>query len=129
MKFCRDSKLPSLGWREAVSMTDITPPAFPPPPIDEARERLSMPMVEAMRTQRAVRRLHTDPVDLDLIYELLELSLKAPTSSNSQDWVYIVVTDKAQKERLGRLYVKWFPKLEPLYNRGATEQELRAAKP
>jgi nitroreductase len=88
-----------------------------------------MPLVEAMRTQRAVRRLHTDPVDLDLIYELLELSLKAPTSSNSQDWVYIVVTDQAQKERLGRLYVKWFPKLEPLYNRGATDQELRAAKP
>ena len=66
-------------------MTDITPAAFTPPTIDEARERLSMPMVEAMRTQRAVRRLHTDPVDLDLIDELLELSLKAPTSSNSQD--------------------------------------------
>jgi len=110
-------------------MTETTPPAFIPPTIDEARERLSMPLIEAMRTQRAVRRLHTDPVDLDLIYELLELSLKAPTSSNSQDWVYIVVADKAQKERLGRLYVKWFPKLEPLYNRGATEQELRAAKP
>lgn len=102
---------------------------FTPPTLEEARERLAMPMVEAMRTQRAVRRLHTQPVDLDLIYELLELSLKAPTSSNSQDWVYIVVTDRAQKERLGRLYVKWYPKLEPLYNRGATEAELRAAKP
>ena len=56
--------------------------AFVPPTLEEARERLRMPMVDAMRTQRAVRRLHTDPVELDLVYELLELSLKAPTSSN-----------------------------------------------
>ena len=67
------------------------------PTTEEALARLAMPMVEAMRTQRAVRRLHTDPVDLDLIYELLELSLKAPTSSNTQDWNYIVVTGREQK--------------------------------
>src|SRR3954468_5898442 len=79
-----------------------------PPSIDEARQRLQMPMVDAMRTQRAVRRLHTDPVDIDLIYELLELSIKAPTSSNSQDWIYMVVTGREQKERLGKLYVPFF---------------------
>lgn len=103
---------------------------FVPPTLDEARERLRMPMVDAMRTQRAVRRLRTDPVDLDLVYELLELSLKAPTSSNSQDWVYIVVTDRAQKERLGRLYVPLFKALQPLIRRGAkTDQERRAMAP
>lgn len=79
--------------------------AFVAPTIEEVRERLRMPMVDAMRTQRAVRRLHTDPVDLDLVYELLELSLKAPTSSNTQDWVYMVVTGREQKERLAKLYL------------------------
>lgn len=103
---------------------------FVPPTLEEARERLGMPMVEAMRTQRAVRRLHTDPVDLELVYELLELSLKAPTSSNSQDWVYVVVTDRAQKQRLGKLYVPVFKTLQPLLRRGAkTEQERRAMAP
>ena len=39
-------------------MTDFTPPTT-----QEALARLTMPMADAMRTQRAVRRLHTDPVD------------------------------------------------------------------
>jgi nitroreductase len=107
----------------------VTTEAFVAPTIDEARERLRMPMLDAMQTQRAVRRLRTDPVDLDLIYELLELSLKAPTSSNSQDWVYIVVTDRAQKERLGRTYVPFVKLLRSIVRRGASEQERRAMAP
>jgi nitroreductase len=107
----------------------VTTEAFVAPTIDEARERLRMPMLDAMQTQRAVRRLRTDPVDLELIYELLELSLKAPTSSNSQDWVYIVVTDRAQKERLGRTYVPFVKLLRSIVRRGASEQERRAMAP
>jgi nitroreductase len=110
-------------------VTSATNDAFVPPTIEEARERLRMPMIDAMQTQRAVRRLHTDPVDLELIYELLELSLKAPTSSNSQDWVYIVVTDREQKRRLGGLYVSIFKRLQPLMGRAASEQERRAMAP
>ena len=119
-----------------MTTTPTTPPAGPDdggfvaPGIEEARARLQMPMVEAMRTQRAVRRLHTDPVDLDLVYELLELSLKAPTSSNTQDWVYMVVTGREQKERLATLYLPLFRTFDPLVRRGAkTEQERRAMAP
>ncbi len=100
------------------------------PSLEEARDRLRMPLVDAMRTQRAVRRLHTDPVDLDLVYELLELSLKAPTSSNTQDWIYVVVTGREQKERLGRLYRPLFRTFEPIARRTArTDQERRAMAP
>ena len=63
------------------------------PSAEEALARLDMPLAEAMRTQRAVRRLHLDPVSHDVLLPLLELSLKAPTSSNSQDWSYLVVED------------------------------------
>lgn len=88
-------------------------------PVDteEAFARLEMPMIEAMQTQRAVRRLHTDPVDDDLLLRLLELSLKAPTSSNSQDWAYIVVKDRAQKARLARLYRVLYRTFNPLVRR------------
>jgi nitroreductase len=98
-------------------VTDATD--FVPPTLAEARERLAMPMVEAMRTQRAVRRLHTDPVDIELIYELLELSLKAPTSSNSQDWSYVVVTGREQKQRLAKLYKPLYKTFSPLERRAA----------
>ena len=47
---------------------------------------LSMPLEEAMRTQRAIRRLKTDPVDDSLVLHLIELAQKAPTGSNQQNW-------------------------------------------
>jgi len=103
---------------------------FVPPTLGEALARLKMPMEDAMRTQRAVRRLHTEPVDLDLIYELLALSLKAPTSSNTQDWMYVVVTSREQKVRLAKLYRPLFNTFEPLVRRSAkTDAERRALKP
>ncbi|MCI3950414.1 MAG: drgA 1 [Acidimicrobiales bacterium] len=65
---------------------------------------LSMPLEEAMRTQRAVRRLHPDPVDDDIVLRCIELALKAPTGSNGQNWEFVVVRDQATKEKLGARY-------------------------
>ena len=46
---------------------------------------LSMPLEDAMRTQRAVRRLKPDPVDDALVLHLIELALKAPSGSNQEN--------------------------------------------
>jgi len=62
-----------------------------------------MPLEEAMRTQRAVRRLKPDPVADDLVLRLIELATKAPSGSNQQNWEFVVVRDRAVKARLGRL--------------------------
>lgn len=71
--------------------------------VTTAPSPFAMPLEEAMRTQRAVRRLKPDPVDDALVLRLIELALKAPTGSNAQNWEFIVVKDRAVKERLGRL--------------------------
>ena len=63
----------------------------------------SMPLCEAMETQRAIRRLKPDPVDEALILRLIELALKAPTGSNAQSWEFIVVRDPRVKQGLARL--------------------------
>jgi nitroreductase len=65
-------------------------------------EELRMPLEEAMRTQRAIRRLTQDPVDDALLRRLIELALKAPTGSNAQNWEFIVVRDPEVKARLAR---------------------------
>ena len=65
--------------------------------------KLDMPLEEAMSTQRAIRRLKTDPVDDALVLHLIELALKAPTGSNAQNWEFIVVRDAAVKAKLARL--------------------------
>jgi nitroreductase len=64
---------------------------------------LSMPLEEAMRTQRAIRRLKPDPVDDGLVLRLIELALRAPTGSNAQNWEFVVIKDPAVKARIGRL--------------------------
>lgn len=63
----------------------------------------SMPLEEAMRTQRAIRRLKTDPVDDALVLRLLDLAIRAPSGSNAQNWQFVVVRDPAVKGKLGRL--------------------------
>jgi nitroreductase len=64
---------------------------------------LDMPLDEAMRTQRAIRRLKPDAVDDALVLRLIELALKAPTGSNAQQWEFVVVKDPAIKAKLARL--------------------------
>ena len=68
-----------------------------------AREFLSMPLEEAISTQRAIRRLKPDPVGDDLVLHLIELALKAPTGGNAQNWEFIMVKDAQVKARLAAL--------------------------
>lgn len=63
-----------------------------------------MDLAEAMRTQRAIRRLKPDPVDDEVLLRCIELATRAPTASNGQTWEFIVVRDPAVKATLGRWY-------------------------
>jgi len=73
------------------------------PEYAEVADGLNMPLAEAMRTQRAVRRLRPDQVDDDTVLAVLELATKAPTGSNQQGWEFVVVRDPDVKHALARL--------------------------
>src|SRR6201996_5383676 len=70
----------------------------------EALPGLNMPLLDAMMTQRAVRRVHPDPVDDVLVLKCIELALRAPTGANGQNWEFIVVKDRGVKEKLAKRY-------------------------
>ena len=74
------------------------------PTYADVRARLQQPLEEMMLTQRAVRRVRPDPVDDDIVLRLIELALKAPTGSNGQNWEFVVVKDRAVKEKLAARY-------------------------
>ena len=63
-----------------------------------------MPLLDAMMTQRAVRRVLPDPVDDAVVLKCIELALRAPTGNNGQNWEFIVVKDRRVKEKLARRY-------------------------
>src|SRR5947208_814898 len=71
---------------------------------EAAKAGLEMPLIEAMTTQRAVRRVLPDPVDDEIVLRCIELALKAPTGSNGQNWEFVVVKDRERKERLAERY-------------------------
>ena len=85
--------------------------SHPIPTTDEAFAGLSMPLAEAMMTQRAVRRVRPDDVDDAIIVKCIELGLKAPTGSNGQNWEFIVVKDR----KIRRLSAGATPKAWSLY--------------
>jgi nitroreductase len=64
--------------------------------------KMSMPLGEAMASQRAIRRVKFDPIDDSILMQLIEMGTRAPSAMNKQEWEFIVVTDKAVKEKLGK---------------------------
>ncbi|KMO82208.1 nitroreductase family protein [Mycolicibacterium chlorophenolicum] len=80
----------------------------PIPATADALARLDMPLVEAMMTQRAIRRVRPDPVDDAIVLRCIELALRAPTGANGQNWEFVVVKDPRIKKKLQRRYrIAW----------------------
>jgi len=65
-------------------------------------DQFQMPLAEAMMTQRAIRRVKTDPIDDALLLQIIELGTKAPNSQNEQKWEFVVVKDSAVKAQIGK---------------------------
>ena len=62
------------------------------------------PVMEVMRTMRAMRRLKPDPVPDELLEELVEAATWAPSGGNIQGYQFVVVTDREQMRRLAELW-------------------------
>ncbi len=76
---------------------------------------------ELLSPTRSVRkRLDlTRPVEPDLLEECVRLAVQAPTSTNTQNWHFVVVTDQAKRAALAELYLRsWIP-----YNGGKSPDE------
>jgi nitroreductase len=67
---------------------------------------LNLSADEVLTTTRAVRkRLDFDrPVEPEIINECLDIALQSPTGSNSQNWLFMVVTDADKRMALAELY-------------------------
>jgi nitroreductase len=59
---------------------------------------------EAMRTQRAIRRLRPEPVDDEILLRCAELATRAPTAANRQGVEFVFVRDRGTKAALQRQY-------------------------
>ena len=63
---------------------------------------------ELFRHQRAIRRFADREVSDAVVERVLEAAIHAPSGSNTTPWRFIVVRDRAMKERLSELYEEAF---------------------
>jgi nitroreductase len=73
--------------------------------------RLSMPLGEAMFTQRSIRRFKSDPIPIDDLRLIIEAAVRAPNGGNLQIARFLLVTDRATINEFGPLYREaWWAK-------------------
>lgn len=82
--------------------------------IDVERIGEDVPLLEGIRTTRAIRRLKPDPVPAALIRKVCEAGTFAPSGGNRQPWIFVAVTDPGMKswvaERYRPLFMKYLGK-------------------
>lgn len=61
-------------------------------------------VAECMATQRAIRRLSTEPVDRALVDFVVAAASRAASGGNRQPWRFVIVTDPALRNRVGDWY-------------------------
>lgn len=89
-----------------MDMVRLDPPA-----------ELSMPVGEAMFSQRAMRRLDPErPVTEQQLKIILDAASKAPNGGNAQPARYLVIRDRQKIEAFGKLYFEaWWAKRYDAY--------------
>jgi nitroreductase len=69
-----------------------------------------MDFFDVARTQRAMRRLHTDAISEDDLWTILETAIMAPSGGNVQPWNFVVIRDAEKKRKIGEWYLEAWDK-------------------
>jgi len=76
----------------------------PPVEIDADTAGEDVPLLEGIRTTRAIRRLLSDPVPANLIRKVCEAGTFAPSGGNRQPWIFVAVTDAERRAVIAERY-------------------------
>ena len=93
-------------------------------PAESDPDRLGedVPLLEGIRTARAIRRLKPDPVPRALIRKVCEAGTFAPSGGNRQPWVFVAVDDPQKRQWVAERYRPVFQKyIQPAIDRGERE--------
>jgi len=100
--------------------TDSSPPSEDDMDIEKIGETL--PLLEGIRTARAIRRLRTDPVPRALIRKVCEAGTFAPSGGNRQPWVFVAVDDPDRRNWVADRYRPTFREyIQPAMDRAEAE--------
>jgi nitroreductase len=87
---------------------DPSRPPSPPGLIDVATIGEDVPLLEGIRTTRAIRRLAPDPVPRELIRKVVEAGTFGPSGGNRQPWSFVAVADRERRAWIAERYRRTF---------------------
>lgn len=67
-----------------------------------------MDVYEALYTTRAMRRVSAEPIPEPVIQKMLDAAIRAPSAGNTQNWRFLVITDRDVIGEVARLYAEAF---------------------
>lgn len=73
-----------------------------------------MSLEEAIYTTRAMRRLRADPVDRELLSEIIEAATMGPSGHSKQNWRFYAVTDRDTIAAVGDLWSQIYERVRHL---------------
>ena len=77
-------------------------------PLEIATLGEDVPLLEGIRTTRAIRRLRPDPVPLALVRKVCEAGSFAPSGGNRQPWKFVAVYDAETRAFVAERYLEVF---------------------
>lgn len=80
----------------------------PPATIDVSAIGEDVPLLEGIRTTRAIRRLRPDPVPRELVRKVCEAGTFAPSGGNRQPWIFVAVTEPERRAWVAERYREAF---------------------
>jgi nitroreductase len=88
-----------------------------------------VPLFEAIRTARAMRRLKPDPVPKALIRKVCEAGTFAPSGGNRQPWTFVAVSEPERRAWIAEHYKKAFHAyIKPAFDLAEKDSEFPEAK-
>jgi len=100
----------------------------PDAPLDIASIGEDVPLFEAIRTARAIRRLRPDPVPPALIRKVCEAGTFAPSGGNRQPWSFVAVTEPERRAWIAQRYRTAFHRYAELAAEAAKAPDYPDAK-
>lgn len=80
-----------------------------------------MDLYQALYTTRAMRRVSSNPVPLDVVRSMLDAAIRSPSGGNAQNWRWLTVTDRQTIATLGVLYAEAWAELNATIYKGKRE--------
>ncbi len=74
-----------------------------------------IPLFQAIYSTRALRRFKPDPVPDDVLFQLFDAAIQAPSGGNAQDWRFVVITEPQTKQRIQAWFEEAWTRYQPRY--------------